>query len=170
MKLEQLRNFIDSKPGPTGPEIDAQARAWLAAHEYEVEHTEGDGSPIVLIVFGVDENPDPSVFALPGSMLDEQAHRDLAAVHGAYFEWFFSADLRPEQYAGAFRFCGGASEEPDVFEDQITEIRPDAEDAGVEIDFDGIQASVGSWNAHRVERGGALPGPISHVYVANLCM
>ena len=67
-------------------------------------------------------------------------------------------------------FCGGASEEPDVFEDQITEIRPDAEDAGVEIDFDGIQASVGSWNAHRVERGGALPGPISHVYVANLCM
>ncbi len=37
------------------------------------------------------------------------------------------------------------------------------------VDVDALLASAGSWAAHRV-KSGAMLGPISHVYSANLCM
>ena len=33
-----------------------------------------------------------------------------------------------------------------------------------------LLAAAGSWEAHRVNTGAELSGPITHVYSANLCM
>ena len=168
MKLEDLRTLIRSTPGPTGPEIDAQARAWLGSHGFEL--APGDGDPVALVVFAVDADADFMAFALPRHVLDEQAHRDLAALHRAAFEHFFTADLAPEQFAGALRICGGTTSEPDVFDDQIEDLRAEIEDQGIELDYDALRRTAGTWNEYRISSGATLPGPISHVYSATLCM
>lgn len=168
MKLEDLRTLVRTAPGPTHPEIDPQARAWLATHGMQLEP--GEGEPVVLVVLVIDEKMDFSVFAVPAASLDEQAHRDLAALHRAAFEFHFTADLRPEQFAGAFRICGGTTTEPDVFADQIEDLREEVSDEGVEVDFEALLGTAGSWNEHRLTNGAKLPGPITHVYAATLCM
>ncbi|MCA9574788.1 MAG: hypothetical protein R3B40_07100 [Polyangiales bacterium] len=170
MDFDQLRNLIKSSPRSTGPDIDQRAREWLATADVEVTAGPEDGAPIVLAVLGVDEDCEARIFALPAGLLDEQAHADLAAVHGRYFEWFFTADLAPEQFAGAFRFCSGSSTEPDIFAEQVEELRGDVEAEGLEIDLDALVASAGAWNEHAIASGATLSGPITHVYTANLCM
>ncbi len=159
-----MRTLIKSTPGPTGSEIDAQAREWLGKAGFEL--SSGDGDPVVLVVFGRDDDGDIGVFALPSEQVDEQAHADLAAVNRAFFEFHFGADLKPEQFAGALRICGGTTDEADVFEEQVDEYRDDLGD----LDVDALIESAGSWEEHRVDSGAELSGPISHVYSANLCM
>lgn len=167
MDLDDLRDLIHTTPGPTGPEIDAQARAWLG--KFGLQLQTGGGDPVVLIVLAVDEDGDFKAFGVPGKLVDAQAHRDLAALNRAAFEFFFTADLRPDQFAGALRICGGTTEEPDVFEDQIQSTQEEA-DEDVDIDYDALRKSAGSWNEFRLASGANLPGPISHVYSATLCM
>ena len=166
MELGRLRSLIDTTPDPTHPEIDDQARAWLASAGLDVQVS--DGGPVVLLAFAVDEDADIRVFAVPGERFDARAHEDLAAVHRAAFEFFFMSDLTPEQFAGALRFCGGASEEPDVWEDQVAEVEEDGEVTGLDVET--IRGTVGTWNAFRVHSGDTLRGPISHVYATTLCM
>lgn len=122
--------------------------------------------PVVLVVFGKDYDSDIQVYALPGASVDEQAHADLAEVSRAFFEYHFAVDLQPEQFAGALRICGGATDEPDVFEEQLDEVRGELDG----VDVDALLAAAGSWAPHRVRSGATLAGPISHVYSANLCM
>jgi len=166
MELEQLRHFIDSAPCSTEPDMDTRARAWLASLELEFRFGEGD--PVVLVAVAVDEDADVRLYALPAEQVDAQAHRDLAAVHQSAFEFFFASDLEPPQFAGALRICGGMSEEPDVFEDQVEEVAQQVEDAGT--DLGAIRASVGTWTAYEVVAGQEVRGPIGHVYAATLCM
>lgn len=168
MDLDALRTLINTTPGPTAPDIDGHARAWLASAGMEI--TTGDGDPVVLFVLAVDEDLDFRAFALPGALIDEVAHRDLAALHGAAFEHHFTADLEPRQFAGAFRVCGGTTIEPDVFSDQIEDLREEVEGEGEAPDYDALIASAGSWNEYRIASGAALGGPVSHVYSATLCM
>jgi hypothetical protein len=164
MELDTMRTLIHSTPGPTAPDIDAQAREWLGKAGFQL--TSGDGDPVVLVVFGRDYDSDIFVYALPASGVDEQAHEDLAKVTGAFFEFHFGADLKPEQFAGALRICGGTTDEPDVFEEQLDDVRGDLDG----VDVDALLAAAGSWEVHRVDDGATLSGPISHVYSANLCM
>ena len=128
MELDALRTLIRTTPGPMAPDIDAKARAWLASADMEI--ATGDGDPIVLFVLAVDEDAGFHAYALPGALVDEAAHRDLAALHRAAFEHHFTADLEPRQFAGAFRVCGGTTMEPDVFADQIEDLRDEVEDEG----------------------------------------
>lgn len=164
MKLDTMRTLIKTTPGPTAPDIDTRAREWLAKAGFEL--TSGAGDPVVLVVFGRDEDADIQVYALPASSVDEQAHDDLAKVSGAFFEFYFAADLKPEQFAGALRICGGATDESDVFEEQLDEVRDELDG----VDVEALLAAAGSWQEHRVTSGATLAGPISHVYSANLCM
>lgn len=159
-----MRTLIKTTPGPTAPDVDAQAREWLGKAGFQL--TSGDGDPVVLVVFGRDDAGDIGVYALPASGVDEQAHGDLAKVNMAFFEFHFAVDLRPEQFAGALRICGGTTDEPDVFEEQLDDVRADLDG----VDVDALLAAAGSWQAHRVDNGATLSGPISHVYSANLCM
>ncbi len=163
MKLDTMRTLIETTPGPTAPDIDTGAREWLGEAGFVLES--GDGDPVVLVVFGRDYDSDIFVYALPASSLDEQAHDDLARVTRAFFAFHFAADLKPEQFAGALRICGGTTDEPDVFEEQLDDVRAELDG----VDVDALLASAGSWAAHRV-KSGAMLGPISHVYSANLCM
>ena len=166
MDLDRLRSLIRDIPGPTHPEIDPQARAWLASADLDVQF--GDGEPVVLLAMAVDEQMAVNVYAVPAEIFDERAHRELAAVHGAAFEFFFMSDLMPEQFAGALRFCGGTSDEPDVFEDQVAEVEEEGE--ADDIDVEAIRGTVGTWNAFAVQSGQTLRGPVSHVYAATLSM
>src|SRR5690242_16130921 len=115
MNFDAMRTLIKTSPGPTAPDIDEQARAWLGKAGFQL--ASGDGEPVVLVVFGRDEEGDVGVYALPSSGVDPQVHEDLANVNRAFFEFHFAADLRPEQFAGALRICGGTTDEPDVFEE-----------------------------------------------------
>jgi hypothetical protein len=164
MDHDAMRTLIKTTPGPTAPDIDAQAREWLGKAGFEL--ISGDGDPVVLVVFGRDEDSDIGVYALPASGVDAQAHEDLAKVNGAFFAFHFGVDLKPEQFAGALRICGGTTDEPDVFEEQLDDVRDDLEG----VDVDALLAAAGSWEDHRVDSGATLSGPISHVYSANLCM
>ncbi len=103
-----------------------------------------EGEAVVLAVLGVDEDREARVFALPAALLDEQAHRDLAEVHGRFFQWYFGADLAPEHFAGAFRFLGGTSTEPDIFAELIEEMRDEVEG----LDLDALLETAGSWNQY----------------------
>lgn len=170
MELEKLRSFIDATPGPSDTRIDDKARAWLASVGLEVEPGQANGSPVVVVALAVDEDADVRVFAIPGGEIDEAAHAELAAVNGAAFEHHFTADLEPRQFAGAFRICGLTSEEPDVFQDQIDDLRDEVEDDGVSIDFDALVEAAGAWTRYRIDGGATLTGPITHVYSATLCM
>lgn len=164
MEHDLMRTLIKTTPGPTAPDLDAQARAWLGKAGFEL--TSGDGDPVVLVVFGRDYDADISVYALPASGVDEQAHADLAKVNRAFFEFHFAVDLQPQQFAGALRICGGATDEPDVFAEQLDDVRGDLDG----VDVDALLAAAGSWAPYRVKSGATLSGPISHVYSANLCM
>jgi hypothetical protein len=168
MQLEALRTLIETTPGPTGPEIDAQARAWLAASGMNVEPGEGD--PVVLIVLAVDEDMDFSAFAVPAASLDVAAYLELAEVNRAGFEFHFTGDLAPEQFAGAFRLCGCTTTEPDVFADQIDTLREEVDEQIEGVDYEALLAAAGSWIPYRLTDGARLSGPISHVYSATLSM
>ncbi|MBX3183530.1 MAG: hypothetical protein KIT72_02795 [Polyangiaceae bacterium] len=167
MEMATLRSFINSAPGLTDTDIDPRAREWLATIGFTVTSGPAEGEAVVLAVLGVDEDREARVFALPATLLDEQAHRDLAAVHGRFFQWFFGADLAPEHFAGAFRFLGGTSTEPDIFAELIEEMREEEVEG---IDLDALLETAGSWNQYRLTSEATLSGPITHVYVANLCM
>lgn len=170
MDLDGLNHFMQTVPArQEGTDYDAALRSWLAAGEIEVGA--GDGPPCTLIVMMIDADGGVSAFAVPNTMLDAQAHEDLAAVTGAGFQYyFFNADLAPEQFAGAFRLCGGASEEPDLFEEQIEELRAEMDDEAPDMDWDALAKTAGAWNEHRLESGAKLPGPITHCYTARLSM
>jgi len=168
MDSDDLRSTFKDAPSSTGPEIDAQARAWLARMGVEV--SAGSGDAVVLTAIYSDEDGALHAYAVPASGFDAQAHADLAAVHKSAFEHFFTADLSAEQYAGALRMSGGASDEPDVFEELIDEVREEFEDAEVDCDFDALIESCGSWRRFEVSSGQTLSGPISHLYAVNKCM
>ncbi len=168
MGLDEMRQFMDAAPATGDDDFDAKVRGWLATDGTDVEA--GDGPPCTVIAVMIDEDGECSTFALPQEVLDEAAHRDLAAVHDAAFEWHFNADLTPDQFAGAFRICGGVSHEPDVFQDQVDELREEMDDEAPDMDWDSLLESVGSWNQYRITSGGRLPGPVAHLYKARLCM
>lgn len=169
MKLETMRNFLDAHPATSGgDDYDATIRAWLATGEIEVEA--GDGPPCTIVVTLVDYDGALHAYAIPNTQLDDQAHRDLDAVSGACFEWHFNGDLAPEQFAGAFRLFGGPTDELDVFEEQIEELREEMEDDAPDMDWDALRASAGSWNQYAIEPGATLPGPITRSYTARIAM
>lgn len=164
-----MTKFLQAAP-PTSSEgdFDATVRAWLVEGGIAVEAGHGPSCSIVALL--VDEDADVSIFALPDELLDEAAHRDLAKVSGAGFEWFFNADLAPEQFAGAFRICSGSSTEPDVFQDQVETLREEMDDEAPDMDWDTLIENAGAWNEYKLSSGGTLPGPVSHCYTARLSM
>lgn len=166
MELAQLRDLIDTTPGPTDSEIDPKARAWLAGYGTNLE---SGTEPAVLVVLAVDEDSDISIFAIPADAVDAAAHTQLAAVSRAAFEWHFTADLMPEQHPGALRILSGASKEPELIGELIEDLRDEFEDSIDEATLAALTGSAGSWNAFRVQDGSTV-GSISHVYSANLCM
>lgn len=166
MDLDQLRNLIDETPGPTHPELDAQARAWLESYGTKFEK---GGDPVTLVVLAVDEDADARVFAVPASELDETAHAQLAAVTGCAFEWHFSADLEPAQHPGALRLLSGSAQEPELIGELIEDLRDEFEDELDEATLETLTQNAGSWSGFAVGNGAAV-GPITHVYSATLCM
>lgn len=163
-----MTRLLDAAPtASSNAETDAAARGWLA--ELGVGVQSHDGPPCTVLAVMVDEDGEIAVFAIPDSKLDAAAHAELAAVSGAAFEWHFNGDLSPEQFAGAFRICGGISTEVDVFEEQIEELCAEMDDEAPDMDWDALKAQAGAWNDYRVAAGARL-GPLTHVYTARLCM
>lgn len=166
MELDDLRDLIDNTPGPTHPEIDAQARAWLEG--YGTTFKPGSDS-VALVVLAVDEDSDIRVFAVPSAELDEAAHAQLAAVSGCAFEWHFAADLEPAQHPGALRLLSGSAEEPELIGELIEDLRDEFEEDLDEATLETLTQNAGSWSGYRVTDGSSV-GTISHVYSATLCM
>ena len=167
--LAAINAFVNSAPAATGQDnFDAIARAWLADNGHDA--AAGTGPSCTIVAVGVDYDSDVGVFAVPNTLLDEAAHRDLAAVSGACFAYHFGADISPDRYAGALRIFGGTAEEVDIFEEQVDDMRADTDKATPGMDWEALLASAGAWNEYRLESGAALPGPVTHCYSARIAM
>ncbi len=166
MDFDQISDFMERSPATTEPELDARARAWLASAGIDVEA--GDAEPVTLVVVNDHRDCDPSVFALPQSMLGDQGHQDLERIDGHSFEHNFGIDLEPDRFVGALRIFGGIcpEDEKDVFEEQIDDVRDDLD---ASVDIDALYASAGAWEPYTVRPGAKLTGPVTRLYTATIC-
>lgn len=167
MDFDEQNAFLENAPtaGEAG-DFDHRVRAWLETGGLHV--TAGTGPACTIVAVMEHELGEILVFALPAEALDESAHRDLAAVSGSGFAWHFNADIEVSAYAGAFRVFGGRSDELDVFEEQVEELREEMGDDAPSMDYDALLASAGSWLPHQLKTNATLPGPVAHCYTATL--
>jgi hypothetical protein len=160
----ERKDFFSAAPPSTGDDSTGALRAWLATADFLLGDT-GRGDSCSVLVLVCEESDELSVYAIPDTEISEAMRADLDRAHRANFELFFTGDLDPQQFAGAL-WCLSLTEV-----EGARSLRQDleAEIAGYDtpIDWPAVDAAWGTWVRHELQRGGALPGPVSHIYAGN---
>lgn len=172
-QLKALR-FVSSKP--TGPQpFKERVLAELANAGISLPTDAGAGADAgshSLLVLTQDGRG-TSIWALPNERIDAADRARLDAIHGAYFETMFTADLQPERFGAALvllvrtKLLTLGGPEDGVYQDIAEAFAAEGAEMP-DVDFAAIGGDV--WGGRDVTRTGLGGIELTNLYVVQIAM